>query len=106
MCSSDLITSMDTVEHLLKEGDPPKRLKLLDLDTLKVHEETFAFVSKEQLTAGGKTWSCRIVSFDGPDARGKRWVCEDELGPLIVKEDGQDKDGPYSFTLASYAVRK
>jgi len=99
-------TTMDTVEHLIKEGDAPRRIKLLDFDALSVHEETFAFASKEQLTAGGKTWPCRIVSFDGPDAKGKRWVCEDELGGLIVKEDGQDKDGPYSFTLASYTVRK
>jgi hypothetical protein len=92
------MTSMDGPEDLLTEKKKEKKLRILDFDTLTVFEETLSWTHSQVVHVEGDTVKCKVVQFENPHEKGRRWISRNEPG-LLIKEEGEDEDGPYAVRL-------
>jgi hypothetical protein len=53
------------------------------------------------MTIGGKIIHCRVVDFEDPDNRCRRWITQDNKGILIVRQEGSGSSGSYLLKLAA-----
>jgi hypothetical protein len=93
-------TTMDCAEmSLVKEGDR-KEIRLLDLENGKIVTRKYFWRKSEDMTISGKTFHCRVVDFEDPDNRCRRWITQDNKGVLIARQEGKGASGSYLLKLA------
>jgi hypothetical protein len=93
-------TTMECPEVTLKREGDEMALRLLDLETLTVVTRRYRWVKSEDLVVDGKRIHCRVVDFEDPNKKCRRWISPDELGAVIARQDGKGKGGSYSLRMA------
>ncbi len=78
-------------------------LKILQLETLEIETIQFKRLEDEVLDINNESLVCRVVNWAGANSSGQRWYSLNEPG-IIVREDGEDQDGPYRFLLKQFPL--
>jgi hypothetical protein len=73
-----------------------KKIRVLDPAACTVTERLYRGTGEETLTVGKRQIACDTISIEYPGARIRRWFITDEFGPLVLREEGHEKRGPYS----------
>ncbi len=79
-------------------------LNVLQLDNLEIEEQKFKRLENEPLVIDGQTVNCSVFEWTGKTTSGRRWYLQNSLD-IIIREDGTDEDGPYSFILEKLSTR-
>lgn len=98
-------TTLDCPEITLGPDDKEKTFRILDLEHLSVVRRSYKWVKSEDITVDGKRIQCNVVEFKDPYKKCRRWVKLDELGLLIIRQDGKGKEGSYSTHLTSLTIK-
>jgi hypothetical protein len=93
-------TTMECPELNLRHEGEEKTLRLLDLETLEVVKRTYRWVKSEDVVVDGRRIHCRVIDFEDPNKRCRRWIAPDEVGAIIVRQEGTGKSGSYSLRIA------
>ncbi len=93
-------TTMECPEVTLQREGEEKALRLLDLETLVVVTRRYRWVKSEDVVVDGKRINCRVIDFEDPNKKCRRWIRPDELGAIIARQDGKGKGGSYSLRMA------
>lgn len=97
-------TTLDCPEITLGPEDKEKTFRILDFEHLAVVRRSYKWVKSEDITVDGKHIQCNVVEFKDPYNKCRRWVKQDELGLLIIRQDGKGREGSYSTHLTSLAI--
>ncbi len=76
-------------------------LCVLDPAAGAITERIYRGTGQAMLTVGKQQVLCDTVMIEGPGLHIRRWYITDEFGPLILREEGQEKRGPYSRQAVS-----
>jgi hypothetical protein len=93
-------TTIECPEITMKHEGDEMKLRLLDLETLMVVTRTYRWVKSEDVSVNGEQIHCRVIDFEDPNKKGRRWIRPDEVGATIVRQDGSGKRGSYSLRMA------
>lgn len=93
-------TTMECPEITLQHEGAVKTLRLLDLETLEVVKRTYRWVTSEDVVIDGRKIHCRVIDFEDPNKRCRRWIAPDEVGAIIARQDGSGQHGSYSLRIA------
>lgn len=96
-------TTMDCPEIALGPGEKERTLRILDLENLVVVKRKYRWVRNEDVDVNGRQIHCKVVDFEDPVRKGRRWVDLDDLGILVARQDGKGKGISYSSKLTSLA---
>lgn len=93
-------TTIECPEITMKHEGDEMKLRLLDLETLMVVTRSYRWVKNEDVTVNGQQIHCRVVDFEDQNKKGRRWIRPDEVGVVIMRQDGSGKNGSYSVRMA------
>lgn len=96
-------TTLDCPEMTLKQEGEQAAVRLLDLEHGRVVTRRYCWVKSEDVRVGERTVRCRVIDFEDPANRCRRWVLIDERGILIVRQEGKGPGGAYVLKLASFS---
>lgn len=82
-----------------------KRVRLLDSIEFEAEEATLSWQGEETIRAAGRSFQCRRLEVISDEGHSTLWLARDSHGPMLVKEEGKDCDGPYSIMLRSYDLQ-
>ncbi len=74
---------------------------VLDPAAGAISERVYRGTGQAALKIGGRELVCDTVAVEGPGLRLRRWVVTDDLGPLVLREEGHEKRGAYSRRAVS-----
>ena len=92
-------TSMDSPEADLAPGEE-KTVRMLGMETLKVHKSTIRYLRDEDLCVGDDTVACKVIHFKTGRHKGLRWITRDRYG-IMIKEEPED---PHVVSFRPVAV--
>ncbi|MCM2357014.1 MAG: hypothetical protein NDI77_02615 [Geobacteraceae bacterium] len=92
-------TTMECPEITMRREGDEMTLRLLDLETLTVVTRRYRWVKSEEIAVDGQRIRCRVVEFEDPNKKCRRWIRPDEVGAIVVRQDGKGKDGSYSLRM-------
>ncbi|MGA7828596.1 MAG: hypothetical protein WCA04_13090 [Geobacteraceae bacterium] len=98
-------TTLDCPEITMGPGDKEKVLRILDLENLAIVTRKYNWVKDEDVDVEGHKVHCKVIDFEDLNKKGRRWVEGDDLGVLVLRQDGSGKGVSYSSRLASETVR-
>lgn len=98
-------TTLDCPEIILGPEEKEKTFRVLDFEHLKVVRRSYRWVRNEDITVDSKHIRCKVVDFTDQYKKCRRWVKLDELGVLIVRQDGKGKEGSYSTHITSLTIK-
>lgn len=93
-------TTIECPEITMKHEGDEMKLRLLDLETLMVVNRSYRWVKSEDVTVNGQQIHCRVIDFEDQNKKGRRWIRPDEVGAIILRQDGSGKHGSYSLRMA------
>ena len=92
-------TTMDCPEmSLLRPGDE-REIRLLDLENARVVKRKYHWRKNEEMSIDNRKIVCRVIDFEDPDNRCRRWITQDERGVLIVRQEGKSRSGSYLLSM-------
>ena len=94
------LTSEETPGALLAEMGQERTVRILDVDKQEISKRTLEWVRDESLHVGRFSIPCKVVRFKDHDGKGMQWIGPDSH-PLVLREQGEDDDGSYEFTIKS-----
>ena len=95
-------TTMDCPELGLKHEGDEVVFRVLDLETLGVVARKYRWLRSEEVTVNGKRIVCRVIDFQDPNKKCRRWITQGEVGALIARQDGKGKSGAYSLRMTRF----
>ncbi|MHC1697253.1 MAG: hypothetical protein AB9919_04130 [Geobacteraceae bacterium] len=98
-------TTLDCPELTMGPGEREKVLRILDLENLVIVKRKYNWVKNEDVDVDGRKIHCKVIDFEDLNKKGRRWVEGDDLGVLVLRQDGRGKGVTYSSRLASQVVR-
>lgn len=98
-------TTLDCPEITLGPEDKEKTFRVLDFEHLKVVRRSYRWVRNEDITVDSRNIRCKVVDFTDQYKKCRRWVKLDELGVLVIRQDGKGKEGSYSTHITSLTVK-
>ena len=98
-------TTLDCPEFDMGPEEKEKTLRVLDFEQLKVFKRSYKWLKNEDIQVDGKLIKCKVIEFSDPYKKCRRWVKIDELGVLVVRQDGKGKEGSYSTRIVSLSVK-
>jgi len=98
-------TTMDCPELTMGPSEKEKVLRILDLENLVIVTRKYNWVKDEDVDLDGRKIHCKVIDFEDLNKKGRRWVEGDDLGVLVLRQDGSGKGVTYSSRLASQVVR-
>lgn len=97
-------STLDGIELQLQK-DTARTIPVLASDRGFVIERTYTWTEDETLKAAGTNLACRIVAFKDANKQGRRWVCLDDFGLFIARQEGREKSGSYTLKLEKLFTR-
>ena len=94
------LTSEETPVPLLTEFGRERIVRVLDLDEQEIIRRTFVWTRDETLRIGSLAIPCKVVRFRDRGTQGVQWIGP-ASHPVILREEGEDEDGPYRLVLKS-----
>lgn len=79
----------------LADGET-RNVRVLDPSTCTIAERAYRGTGKKTLTVGKSRLTCDTVMIEYSGTHLQRWFTSDALGPLILREDSDQKRGAYS----------
>jgi hypothetical protein len=98
-------TTLDCPEFNMGPEEKEKTLRVLDFEHLKVLKRSYKWLKDEDIQVDGKLIKCKVIEFSDPYKKCRRWVKIDELGVLVLRQDGKGKEGSYSTRIVSLSVK-
>ena len=98
-------TTMECPEVRMKREGDAMSVRLLDLETLAVVTRKYRWVASEEVEVDGKRIRCRVVDFEDPNKKCRRWIKPDEFGVIIARQEGRGKGGSYSLRISHLKSR-
>jgi len=98
-------TTLDCPELTMGPGEKEKVLRILDLEKLVIVTRKYNWVKDEDVDLEGRKIHCKVIDFEDLNRKGRRWVEGDDLGVLVLRQDGSGKGVTYSSRLASLVVK-
>ncbi|RQW87215.1 MAG: hypothetical protein EHM79_08315 [Geobacter sp.] len=98
-------TTLDCPEITMGPGEKERVLRILDLENLLIVTRRYNWVRDEDVDIKGRKIHCKVIDFEDLNKKGRRWVEGDDLGVLVLRQDGSGKGVTYSSRLASQVVR-
>ncbi len=98
-------TTLDCPELSMGPDKKEKVLRILDLENLMIVSRKYHWVKDEDVDLDGRKIHCKVIDFEDLNKKGRRWVEGDDLGVLVLRQDGSGKGVTYSSRLASQVVR-
>ncbi len=97
-------TTFTTLPGRLFKMLPQKTVTLRILDTSELKIITAAVTAKEseQISLANTPFFCRLFDVKTKESRSTYWISLDSLGPFIVREQGEDENGAYEYTLTEH----
>jgi len=95
-------TTMDCPELGLKHEGDEAVFRVLDLETLAVVVRKYRWLRSEEVTVNGKRIICRVIDFQDPNKKCRRWITPGEIGALIARQDGKGNSGAYSLRITGF----
>ena len=95
-------TTMDCPELGLRHEGDEAVFRVLDLDTLGVVPRKYRWLRSEEMTVNGKRIICRVIDFQDPNKKCRRWITQGEVGALIARQDGKGKSGVYTLRMTRF----
>jgi hypothetical protein len=83
-----------------------KKIRVLDPSTCTIAERSYRGTGAEKLTVGKRELLCDTVMVEYSGTHIKRWFIADEFGPLILREDSDQKRGAYSRCAISMGLEQ
>jgi hypothetical protein len=99
------VTTMDCPEVAMGPGEKERTLRILDLENLVVVKRKYRWVRDEDVDVNGRQIHCKVVEFEDPVRKGRRWVELDDLGIIVTRQDGKGKGISYSSKLTSLSEK-
>lgn len=99
-------TSLDCPELSMGPNEKEKTLRVLDLESLEIVTRRYRWIRDEDIGVAGRRIHCKVIDFQDPNKKGRRWLEEDELGVLVTRQDGKGKGVSYTSRLISLAVSR
>jgi len=94
-------TTMDCPETTIGQEGEQLEIRLLDLEHARVINRRYIWTKTETVTVGERTIRCRVVDFEDPDNRCRRWITRDAQGVIIARQEGKGKAGSYILKMTS-----
>lgn len=94
-------TTMDCPETTIPHEGEQLEIRLLDLEHARVINRRYIWTKTETVTVGERTIRCRVVDFEDPDNRCRRWITRDAQGVIIARQEGKGKAGSYILKMTS-----
>jgi len=94
-------TTMDCPETTIPREGGELVIRLLDLEHARVVRRRYVWTKTETVTVGELTIRCRVVDFEDPDNRCRRWITRDPQGVIIARQEGKGKAGTYILKMTS-----
>jgi hypothetical protein len=98
-------TTLDCPEITMGPDVKERVLRILDLENLVIVTRKYSWVKDEDVDLDGHKIHCKVIDFEDLNKKGRRWVEGDDLGVLVLRQDGSGKGVTYSSRLASQVVR-
>ena len=98
-------TTLDCPEFNMGPEEKEKTLRVLDFEHLTVLKRSYKWLKDEDIQVDGKLIKCKVIEFSDPYKKCRRWVKIDDLGVLVVRQDGKGKEGSYSTRIVSLSVK-
>jgi hypothetical protein len=98
-------TTLDCPEITMGPSEKEKVLRILDLESLAIVTRKYNWVKDEDVDVAGRKVHCKVIDFEDLNKKGRRWVEGDDLGVLVLRQDGSGKGVSYSSRLASQVVK-
>lgn len=92
-------TTMECPETLMTRVGEERSERLLDFESLSVITRRYRWVKNEEVIVDGRPILCRVIDFEDPHKKGRRWIKADDLGVIIARQDGKGRDGSYSLRM-------
>ncbi len=94
-------TSSQLASFLMSKpnGFKKEKIKVLNTAELKIETVKFEEMSQEKFELSGQNFTCRVFKSTKSKGGAIYWIAEGELGAFLVKESGNDDDGPYEVIL-------
>jgi len=92
-------TTMDCPELGLRHEGDEVVFRVLDLATLGVVDRKYRWLRNEEVTVNGERIICRVIDFQDPNKKCRRWITQGDVGALIARQDGKGKSGTYSLRM-------
>ena len=93
------ITSLDSPQKELAAPGDGRKYRVLNFDELEMEEWEYHWKGEEGVEFEGEERACRVIEFSKPNEKGRQWYWMSEDGLVMLKEEGEDEDGPYSVML-------
>jgi hypothetical protein len=100
------VTSLDCPEVSMGPNEKDKTLRVLDLENLEIVTRRYRWVRDENIGVAGRQIHCKVIDYQDPNKKARRWLEEDELGVLVTRQEGKGKGVSYTSRLISLAVRQ
>lgn len=97
-------TTMECPETSMKKPGDSMSLRLLDLENLEVVTRTYRYVKDEEVTVNGARITCKVIDFEDPHKKCRRWIRGDNLGVVLARQDGNSKSGSYSLRMTTLSA--
>lgn len=98
-------TTLDGLELKLVKGEPARTEMVFDCAEVKTLQRSYCWNEDEELAVGKEKKSCRVVQFEDPVKKGRRWVYEDDWGMVIARQDAKEPTGSYSLRMKETFTR-
>jgi hypothetical protein len=98
-------TTLDCPEFNMGPDEKEKTLRVLDFEHLTVLKRSYKWLKDEDIQVDGKLIKCKVIEFSDSYKKCRRWVKIDELGVLVVRQDGKGKEGSYTTRIVSLSVK-
>lgn len=97
--------TLDGLELSLVKGAPAVTNRVFDCARGEACDRTYRWIADEELAVGGRKMQCRVIEYADDQKSGRRWICSDRLGMVIVRQDAREPAGSYSLRLKEHLAR-
>lgn len=99
-------TTLDGLELRLPTTTSVITNRVFDCARGETFDRVYRRLPDEERTIGGRKTACRVVEYMDDRKRGRRWVCEDDLGMAVVWQEAKEPAGAYSLRARKVVTRQ
>ncbi|MCP3921733.1 MAG: hypothetical protein GY714_04020 [Desulfobacterales bacterium] len=100
---SDLFDFTSVQLPPIKKLQTNRTLKMFNIENGKILSvKILKIVENQTVNIDNQTFNCTILSIKKDKHSIKQWISKDHIGQFLLKEEGEDENGPYKLLMNSY----
>lgn len=99
-------TTLDGLELRLPATASVITNRVFDCARGETVDRVYRRLADEERAIAGRKTACRVVEYADDRKRGRRWVCEDDLGMAVVWQEAKEPAGTYSLRARKIVTRR